>query len=69
MLVFPQMYPINFFLGQFDPRGPPDIQNGDETTRTPGGRNSNTGHDGSKDLQEKRKKRSPESTALSGINL
>ena len=23
MLVFPQMYPTNFFLGKFNPRGPP----------------------------------------------
>ena len=36
------MDPTNFFLGKFDPRGPPlGIQNGDEITRTPGGRNSN----------------------------
>ncbi|KAM9667981.1 uncharacterized protein ACBT57_007699 isoform 1-T1 [Dama dama] len=34
------------------PKGAPDFQNGDETTRTPGGRNSNMGHGGSKDLQK-----------------
>ena len=55
MLVFPRMDPTNshgFLLGEFNPRGPPSIQNEDETTRTPGGRNSSMGHGGSKDLQE-----------------
>ena len=53
MLVFPQMDPAHSHgvLRRFDPRGP-DIQSGDEPTKTPGGRNSNTGHGGSKDLQE-----------------
>ena len=32
--------------------GPPRLQYRGETTNTPGGRNSNTGHGGSKDLQE-----------------
>ena len=40
-------------------QGSPSIQNADETTKNPGGRNSNTGHVGSKDLR----------TALSDINL
>ena len=55
MLVLPQMDPMNshgFFSERFDPRGPPDIQNEDETTRNPGGRNFNMGDGGSKDLQE-----------------
>ena len=54
MLVFPQMDPTNsqgFLLG-IRPKGAPSIQNGDETTKTPGRRNSNMGHVGSKDLQE-----------------
>ena len=50
MLVFPQVDPTNFFLGKFDPRGAPAFKM--ETTRTPGGRNSNKGHRGSKDLQQ-----------------
>ena len=50
MLVFPQVDPTNFFLGKFDPRGAPAFKM--ETTRTPGGRNSNTSHGGSKDLQK-----------------
>ena len=33
-------------------QGAPSLQNGDGTTRIPGRRNSNTGHGGSKDLQE-----------------
>ena len=55
MLVFPRMDPTNshgFLLGEFNPRGPASIQNEDETTRTPGGRNFNMGDGGSKDLQE-----------------
>ena len=40
------------FPWKIQPKGAPDIQNGDETTRTLGRINSNTGHDGSKDLQE-----------------
>ena len=51
MLVFPQMDPTNFFPWKIRPKGAHDIQNGDET-RTPGGRNSNMGHGGSKDLQK-----------------
>ena len=43
------------------PKGAPGIQNGDETTKTPGGRNSNTGPVSSKDLQG--------STALGDLNL
>ena len=39
-------------LRKIQPKGAPGLQNGDGTTRTPGGRNSNTGHGGSKDLQE-----------------
>ena len=39
-------------LQKIRPKGAPGLQNGDGTTRTPGGRNSNTGHGGSKDLQE-----------------
>ena len=39
-------------LRKIPPKGAPGLQNGDETTRTPGGRNSNMGHDGSKDVQE-----------------
>ena len=38
-------------LQKIQPKGAPGIQNGDET-RTPGGRNSSTGHGSSKDLQE-----------------
>ena len=34
------------------PKGVPGIQSGDETTKTLGGRNSNMGHVGSKNLQE-----------------
>ena len=33
-------------------KGAPSLQNREETTKTPGGRNSNMGHGGSKDLQE-----------------
>ena len=33
-------------------KGAPGLQNGDGTTKTPGGRNSNMGHAGSNDLQE-----------------
>ena len=54
MLVFPQMDPMNphgFLFGRSDPRGPPPSHR-NETTKTPGGRNSNTGHGGSKDLQK-----------------
>ena len=40
------------FPWKIRPKGAPNIQNGDETTRTPGGRNSNAGHHGSKDLQK-----------------
>ena len=36
------------------PKGAPDIQNGDKTTSTPAGRNSNMGHGGSKYLQKAR---------------
>ena len=39
-------------LRKISPKGAPGLQNGDETTRTLGGRNSNMGHGGSKDLQE-----------------
>ena len=42
---------------ELDPKGAPSIQNGDETTKTPGRRNSNMGHVGSKDLQEDRSRR------------
>jgi len=55
MLVFPQMDPTNShgsLFGKFDLRGDPGIQNGDKTTKTRGGRNSNTGPVGFKDLQE-----------------
>ena len=34
------------------PKGAPDIQSGDEPTKTPGGRNSNTDLVGSKDFQK-----------------
>ena len=59
MLVFPQMDPTNSqgFLFGIRPKGAPSIQNGDETTKTPGRRNSNMGHVGSKDLQEDRSRR------------
>ena len=40
------------FPQKIRPKGAPDIQNGNETTRTPGRRNSNMGHGGSKDLQK-----------------
>ena len=33
-------------------KGDPGLQHRNETTKTPGGRNSNTGHGGSKDLQK-----------------
>ena len=33
-------------------RGPPSLQDREETTKTPGRRNSNTGHDSSKNLQK-----------------
>ena len=33
-------------------QGAPSLQNRDKTTKTPVGRNSNTGHGGSKDLRE-----------------
>ena len=39
------------FPQKIRPKGVPNIQNGDET-RTPGGRNSNMGPGGSKDLQK-----------------
>ena len=55
MLVFPQMDPTNshgFLFERSDPRGPPAFNIRGETTKTPGGRNSNTGHGGSKDLQK-----------------
>jgi len=54
MLVFPQMDPTNSWLPlqKIQPKGAPGLQNRDKTTKTPGGRNSNTGHGGSKDLQE-----------------
>ena len=39
-------------LQKIRPKGAPGLQNGDGTTRTPGERNSNTGHGGSKDHQE-----------------
>ena len=38
-------------LRKIRPKGAPGIQNGDETTRTPEGRNSNMGHGGSKDQE------------------
>ena len=37
-------------LRKIRPKGAPGLQNADGTTRTPGGRNSNMGHGGSKDL-------------------
>ena len=40
------------FPQKIQPKGALSLQNGDETTRTLGGRNSNMGHDSSKDLQE-----------------
>ena len=39
-------------LPKIRPKGAPGLQNGDKSTRTPGGRHSTTGHGGSKDLQE-----------------
>ena len=39
-------------LQEIQPKGAPGLQNRDKTTKTPVGRNSNTGHGGSKDLQE-----------------
>ena len=33
-------------------KGAPGLQNGEGTTKTPGGRNSNMGHGGSKDILE-----------------
>ena len=54
-LVFPQMDPTNshgFLFGRSDTRGPPGLQHRGETTKAPGGRNPNTGHGGSKDLQK-----------------
>ena len=39
------------FSSKIQPYGAPGIQNADET-KTPGGRNSNTGHGSSKDLQK-----------------
>ena len=39
-------------LQKICPRGASDVQNKDEKTKLPGGRNSNTGHGGSKDLQK-----------------
>ena len=39
-------------LQKIQPKGARSIQNGDETTRIPGRRNSNMGHVGSKDLQK-----------------
>ena len=41
-----------FPLPKIRPKGAPGLQNGDKSTRTPGGRHSTTGHGGSKDLQE-----------------
>ena len=49
MLVFPQMDPTDshgFLFGRFDPWWAPSLQNGDGTTKVPGGRNSNMGHGG-----------------------
>ena len=39
-------------LQKIQPKGAFSIQNRDETTKPPGGRNSNMGHGGSKDLQK-----------------
>ena len=39
-------------LQEIQPKGTLGIQTGDETTKTPEGRNSNVGHVGSKDIQE-----------------
>ena len=39
-------------LWKICPRGASGVQNKDEKTKLPGGRNSNTGHGGSKNLQE-----------------
>ena len=39
-------------LWKIQPKGALGLQNRDETTNIPGGRNSNTGHGGSKDLLE-----------------
>ena len=37
---------------KIQPKGAPNIQNGNETAKTPGGSNSNMDHVSSKDLQE-----------------
>ena len=37
---------------KIQPKGAPNIQNGNKTTKTSGGRNSNMDHVSSKDLQE-----------------
>ena len=39
-------------LWKIRPKGAPGLQHRNETTKTPGGRNSNTGHGSSKDLQK-----------------
>ena len=51
MLVFPQMDPTNFFLGKFDPRGPPTFKMEIKQQEPQEEENSNMGHGGSKDLQ------------------
>ena len=52
MLVFPQMDPTNFFLGKFDPRGPPTFKMEMKQQEPREEENSNTGHGGYKDLQK-----------------
>ena len=39
-------------LWKIQPKGAPGLQHRGETTKTPGRRNFNTGHGGSKDLQK-----------------
>ena len=52
MLVFSQMDPTNFFLGKFDPRGPPTFKMETEQPEPREEENSNTGCGGSEDLQK-----------------